>query len=162
MTLTHPSSFEELLKVPRHEEIMEIATTALHSAIGKMVDAELIGDEYDENDFSVPSIEDHPQNKHRDGVIFLVRLLVKLLTQVAKTDSQTARRYVDEWQTIPGRVGRRLSLHALRDEALFTASEALTYVMSLPQVDFWVIRRELALLLRDRAGACRKSTYPKG
>lgn len=142
---------EALLKIPRHEELLGITTTALRSAIGKMVDAELIGDEYDENDFSVPSIEDHLQNKHRDGVIFLVRLLVKLLPLAAKTDSKVARRYVEEWKTIPGRIGKRLSLHVLRSKELFTTSEALTYVMSLSQVDFWIIRRELALLLRDHA-----------
>ena len=143
---------EILLEISRHEELMEIATAALHSIIGKMVDAELIGDDYDENDFSVPSIEKHPQNNHRDGVRFLVRLLVELLPLEAKVNSIAARRYVIEWKTIPGRIGKRLSLHAFRDEKLFTATEALTYVMSLSEVDFWVIRRELALVLRDRAG----------
>lgn len=152
---------EELLKFSRHEELIEIATTALKSVIGKMVDAELIVDDYDSSDFAVPSIEEHPQNKHHDGVIILVRLLVKLLPLVSKTDFQAARRNVEEWKTIPGRIGKRLSLHALRDEALFTASEALTYAMSLPQVDFWVIRRELALLLRDRAGAAEKALVQK-
>lgn len=159
----HDSSelIEFLLRVPCHEDLMQIATTALHSAIGNMVDAELIGDEYDENDFSVPSIEDHPQNEHRDGVRFLVRLLVKLLPLVAKTDSQAARRYVEEWKTIPGRIGKRMSLHALRDEVLFTANEALTYVMDLSQVNFWVIRRELALVLRDRSSAADEELVRK-
>ncbi len=143
---------EALLKIPCHEELVGIATTALRSAIGYMVDAELIGDAYDENDFSVPSIEKHPQNNHRDGVRFLVRLLVGLLPLVAKTDPEVVRRYVEEWKNIPGRIGKRLSLHAFRDEALFTANEALNYVLSLSEVDFWIIRRELALVLRDRAG----------
>ena len=152
---------EALLKVPCHEELVGIATTALRSAIGYMVDAELIGDDYDENDFSVPSIEKHPQNNHRDGVRFLVRLLVELLPLEAKVNSIAARRYVDEWKTIPGRIGKRLSLHAFRDEKLFTATEALTYVMSLSEVDFWVIRRELALVLRDRAGTADEALVRK-
>ena len=56
------------------------------------------------------------------------------------------------WKNLPGRIGLRLCLHAMRDAELFDADEAMSTLCSASNIDFWTIRREIALLLRDRAG----------
>ena len=145
---------EVLLGMPNHAgRILDLATAELQSALELEVELDRIGEDYDENDFTVRSIERHRQNHHRQGVNFLVRVLAESLSQAATLDRDHARRVVTGWINLPGRIGLRLCLHAMRDVELFDADEAMNMLLSVPSNDSWAIRREIALLLKDRAGA---------
>lgn len=141
-----------LLKQAQPLVLIGLATAALRDAIGIGVDAGIVTDDFDELDAGVPSIEPHGQNKHRDGVIFLTELLARLLPLVAATEATVARRRAEEWRAMPGRVGLRLWMHALRDPSVYAATDAMAGLVGLSLDDFWGTHRELALVLRERAG----------
>lgn len=130
--------------------ILELGSEALHSSLQQLVDIEMIVDDYDMSDYSVPSVEDHVQNKHHNGVIFLVRAIVNAFPKVVVADRDRARAQAFYWGKWPGRMGVRMLLHVARDAAAFTSDEALQLLLDLSETDFWIIRREFALLLRDR------------
>ena len=132
---------------------LDLATAQLRSALYLEADLELITKEHDHNDFDVPSIEPHAQNRHRDSVNHLVRVLVKLLPAAAVMDRDRTRGLVLDWKSLPGRIGLRLCLHAMRDTELFEADEALETLLSASEVYFCRNNREVPLLLKDRAGA---------
>jgi len=98
----------------------------------------------------VPSIEEHGQNEHHNGVLFLVRTIVNAFQKVVAADCDRARALAVEWRAWLGRLGPRLSLRAMRDAAAFAADETLDFMLELEETDFWVIRREFALVVRDR------------
>mgnify|MGYP000456786685 CR=1 FL=1 len=131
--------------------ILELGSAVLRTALQQLVDLGRIDDEHDTNDFMVPSIEDHAQNEHRNGVVFLVRAIANAFPKAMAKDRESARAQYAQWATWPGRVGARLSLHVVRDVADFTADEALQVLLDLNDASFWMIRREIALVLRDRA-----------
>ena len=135
----------------RARQILDLATAELKSALELEAELELIGEEQDDNDFAVPSIEQHAQNEYREGVIFLVRVLAESLTQATALDRDYTKGVVSGWKNLPGRIGLRLCLHAMRDAELFGADEAISTLLSASSIDFWTIRREIALLLKDRA-----------
>ena len=132
---------------------LDLATAQLRSALYLEADLELITKEHDHNDFDVPSIEPHAQNRHSEGVHHLVRVLVKLLPAAAVMDRDRTRGLVLDWKSLPGRIGLRLCLHAMRDTELFEADEAMGALLSASEVDFCRNNREVPLLLKDRAGA---------
>ena len=136
----------------RARQILGLATAELRSAVELEAELELIGEDHDINDFDVPSIEKHAQNEHHEGVIFLVRVLSDSLPQAAALDRNYTRGVVRGWTNLPGRIGLRLCLHAMRDAELFHADDAISTLLSASHSDFWMIRREIALLLKDRAG----------
>ena len=136
----------------RARQILGLATAELRSAVELEADLELIGEDHDINDFDVPSIEKHAQNEHHEGVIFLVRVLSDSLPQAAALDRNYTRGVVRGWTNLPGRIGLRLCLHAMRDAMLFDADEAMSILLSASHSDFLMIHREIALLLKDRAG----------
>ncbi len=149
---------EALLGMPnRAGRILDLATAQLQSTLELEADLEQIGGGYDVNDFTVPSIERHDQNQLIEGVNFLVRVLADSLCQAAALDRDHARRVVVGWKKLPGRIGLRLCLHAMRDADLFDANEAMNTLLSVSDNDFWAIRREIALLLKDRAGAASRT-----
>ena len=133
--------------------VIELATQELQSALELEVDLEMISDEYDRNDFTVPSIEKHAQNQHGDGVNYLVRVIVESLSQVPESNFDDVRRIVACWQRLPGRIGIRLGLHAMRNPGFFDADDAMSALLAVSERDFWTIRREIALLLKNRASA---------
>lgn len=138
--------------MPDHAgRILELATSELRSALALEVELEQVGEEHDFNDSSVPSIESHDQNKYREGVNFLVRALVTCIQHAANSDRDRTKGLVAGWRQLPGRIGLRLCLHAMRDSKLFHADEGMLMLLSASDVDFWSVRRELALLLKDRA-----------
>ena len=137
---------------PRARQILDLATAELKSALELEAELELIGEEQDDNDFAVPSIEQHAQNEYHEGVIFLVRVLAGSLTQATALDRDYTKGVVSGWKNMPGRIGLRLCLHAMRDAELFHSDEAMSTLLSTSNIDFWTIRREIALLLKDRAG----------
>lgn len=132
--------------------ILELATSALHSAVECAIDLDLIYEDVDTSDYSVPSVDEHPQNEHHDGVLFLVRAIATSFTQVSAHDPSAARRIALQWRGLAGRIGVRLTLFAMRSETVFEGSEAMHFLLEMGEVDFWGIRREIALLLADRAG----------
>ena len=136
----------------RTGRLLDLATFQLQSSLECEADLGRIGDDFDFNDFNVPSIEEHAQNRHRDGVNLLVQLLVELLPVAVAQDRCRTRRLVARWPSMmPGRTGLRLCLHAMRSAAIFDADEAMRALLSTSEVDFWSIDREGPLLLRDRA-----------
>ena len=157
MEISDPYGAEELIcalcAMPeRAARILDLATAQLQSTLEHESELELIEDEYDCNDSTVPSIEQHAQNKHHHGVNFLVRVLVGFLSHTSTLDRDRTRSLVTGWKSLPGRTGLRLCLHAMRNDELFDADEAMSALFSASDVDFWRIRREIALLLKDRAG----------
>ena len=134
----------------RAPDILDIATEALARTIGDAVDFEMIGPGYDTSDYSVPSIEDHDQNEHHDGQPHLVRALVNAHSRTAATDANHAREVQTRWWRMPGRLGKRLTLHALRDHRTASGSEAFEALLALGDDDVWSIRREIACLLDTR------------
>lgn len=133
--------------------ILELATQELQSALELEVELEMITDEHDINDFTVPSIEKHAQNRHREDVNYLVRVIVETLSKAAESNREHVRRVVAGWQRLPGRIGLRLRLHAMRNSDIFDADEAMEALLSVSERDFWMIRREVPLLMQDRAAA---------
>ena len=157
MAIADRSAASELIDLLRNLpdralRILELATQELQSTLELEVDLEMITDEYDRNDSAVPSIENHAQNEYLDGVNFLVRVIVGCLSQVPAANRDDARRVVAGWHRLPGRIGIRLRLHAMRNPDFFDADDAISNLLSVSDRDFWAIRREVALLLRDRAG----------
>lgn len=146
-----PELFEALPRFNRPLRLMEIATASLANTLQIAVDAEMIAEDFDSIEAHLPSIEPSRQNDHRDGPVFLVKLLATTLPDAIQQDGPAARAVVDRWRRWPGRLGVRLYLHALRDRALFSTEEVFSGVAELTDYDFWSVRRELALLLRDRA-----------
>ena len=158
MAIFDPHGAEQLIKtlcaMPNYAgRVLDLGTAELQSVLQLEADLELIGEDYDANDFTVASIERHGQNDDREGVNFLVRLVVDSLSQAATLDRDHARKVATDWKRLPGRVGLRLCLHAMRDATLFNADEAMRTLLSVSDDDFWRIRREVAVLLKDRAGA---------
>lgn len=132
--------------------LTRLATAALNDTIALAVDACMIREDFDHLDFHIPAIEPHRQNDHRDGAIFLTQLLARLLPAVTDADAEMARRHAEEWRAMPGRVGLRLWMHALRSSSLYDSTTAIKGLLSLSLDNFWMTHRELALVVRDRAG----------
>ncbi|WP_340267855.1 SIR2 family protein [Sphingobium mellinum] len=131
--------------------ILRTASTALLAAVEQAVDLDLVHGDIDDSDFAVPSVEEHPQNEFHGGVLPLVRVIVAAFTKVAAEDREAARHIAALWSAIPGRIGTRLMLHAMRDKGAFEADEAMGFLNGLEETRFWNIRREIAMLLVDRA-----------
>lgn len=145
-----------LLNAPEPLIVLELTTASLRDSIGVGLDAGIVCAEFDRLDSGIPSIEPHDQNKYRDGVIFLTQLLARVITLVAATDPPAARRNVEQWRAMPGRIGLRLWMHAIRDPQLYSSDEAITEITGLPLDDFWRVHRELAFVIKDRAGDANK------
>jgi hypothetical protein len=133
--------------------ILELVSEAMRSSLQQAVDLEMILDGYDRIDSSVPSIEEHGQNEHRDGMIFLVRAVVNAFTKAVFADRIRARAQTAQWGYWPGRLGVRLLLHVSRDTEAFSADEALKVLIDIDDNIFWSTPRETALALRERAAA---------
>ncbi|WP_435608068.1 SIR2 family protein [Pseudomonas knackmussii] len=139
-----------LVEVQQPGAIMEIATAKLQEVIRLMIDLEAIDDDFDIGDYAVPSVEPHEQNEFHDGPVLLVQLLARLLPELALLDREASRSLAETWRRLPGVLGVRLWMHALRNPDLFTPDEAIARIEALPLQVFWHVRRELALVLRER------------
>ena len=148
---------DALTALPDHApRILDLVTHQLGAAIALAVDLGMIEDDYDTSDFSVPSIEEHEQNEHHDGILFLIRAAVNAFPKVAAADRDRARSAARIWRGLPGRAGVRLFLHVLLDKDSFDADEAIQALLDLSVSDFWIIRREIALLIAERAGEAKE------
>jgi hypothetical protein len=135
----------------RAPRVLELATDALRGTVAQAIDLEMIVDDYDMTDYEVPSVEDHLQNEHHDGLLFLVRALVSAFEKVIGPEREMARHATLQWLALRSRIGVRLALHAMRNAAAFSADEAFDTILGLNDTNFWIVKREVALLLRDRA-----------
>ena len=147
MTISRQASAQEIVETlcempNRAGRIVELATAELRSVLELEVELELIGEEHDPNDYTVPSIESHAQNRYREGVNVLVRVIVESLSHATASSREETRRLVAGWKNLPGRTGLRLCLHAMRDLQLFESDEAMSMLLSTSAVDFWAVRRE--------------------
>ena len=136
----------------RARRILNLATAELQSSLELESELDRIVEDHDQNDYSIPSIEPHVQNKNHQGVIYLIQVIVDLLPRAAAVDRYLTRCLVFGWKSLPGRTGIRLCFHAMRHSELFDADEGMEALLSSSEVDFWRIEREVALLLRDRSG----------
>ena len=156
LTLSDQGGASELVAaltaVPQPLVLLEIASARLRATVGLSLDIGTIEGDYDSNDSAVPSVEPHAQNEDHDGPIFLVELLAQLLAPAAAENRNAVRAQALAWKAMPGVLGTRLWLHALRQNELFDADEALVGLAELSLDIFWTVRRELALVLRDCAG----------
>lgn len=144
---------DSLCKMHDHTlRILELATWELRSILELEKDLGQIHDEIDHNDWTVPSVESHPQNELHGGKVFLVQLLSECLPRAHTLDREGMKSIVECWKHFPGRIGLRLYLHAMRDSMLFSANDAISTLLSVSEHDFWRMRRESALLIRDRSG----------
>ncbi|WP_054998783.1 hypothetical protein [Pseudomonas cannabina] len=130
--------------------IMKLATSKLQDLVASTVDCGALETDYDINDASVPSVEPHAQNEHHDGPMLLVKLIASLLPKIAATDPDAARHFVDEWRRVPGMLAVRLWLHGHRNAAIYTADEAIRGLNALSLTQFWQVKRELLLVMRER------------
>lgn len=141
----------DALVLTKHvSRICEVAGAALKATFAAASDAEMIEDQWDYLDYSLPSVEPHDQNEHHDGVIHLVNLLVRLLPSLAAEDRGAAIDMATGWRGLPGRLGTRMWLHALRNRELFDLDAVLQALDSLLLEDFWAHRREPILVLQER------------
>ncbi len=135
----------------RAPRILDLSTEALASLLASAVELGLIDGENDATDYDVPSIEHHEQNEHHDGVIFLVRAIINAFNRTVTLQPESGRRLVYRWLDMPGRLGVRMTLHALRNKDVFSADDAMDVLLGLGDADFCAIHREVPLVLRDRA-----------
>ncbi|TDV42893.1 SIR2-like protein [Pseudomonas helmanticensis] len=152
---------EALLELKAPCKILEIASGKLSKFIATSADLDEIDESYDRNDYAVPSVEPHKQNEHYDGPIFLVQLIAGLISASSEENSFKTLSIVNAWRSMPGILGARLWMHALRDKNLFTDEEAINGVSETSLEIFWSIRRELPLVLRDRAMGATSHTLEK-
>ncbi|RBO90442.1 SIR2 family protein [Pseudochrobactrum asaccharolyticum] len=145
-------TIETLIEREEHMlRVLELCTESLRSTLYQAVEIELILQDYDLTDYTVPSIERHKQNEHHNGMLFLLSMIVQGLPKAIAMDQNRTKDLISQWRSLPGRLGKRLMLHAARNTQTCSANEALQLLLDLNETDFWTIRREFALLLRDRA-----------
>lgn len=137
--------------IPGYEKrLAQLCTQALQDAAASACDVGLITPDWDSLDCDVPAVEDHEQNNFHGGVVHLCVLLTDLLHRLAVEDPEYSRRIANSWRDMPGLVGQRLWVHALRNPELFSCDDAAEHVLALPSSVFWHVRRELVLTLEER------------
>ena len=134
------------------KRLAQLCTDALLNVGFSAIDVDLITQDWDAMDRSVPSVESHDQNQYHDGVVHLCVLLTDLLPQLVEEDIEYARALAISWRSLPGTLGHRMWVHAQRDTALFNSNQAAENILALPREAFWSIRRELVLVLKERIG----------
>lgn len=130
--------------------VLNIATEKFHESIRLAVDIGAIEDDYDRTNHDVPSVEFHAQNDCHEGLVLLAQLLTSVLPKAVKRNRNVALSTASTWKTAPGLVGSRLWLNAQRNAELFTADEALAYLLDTSDAVFWNTDREVPLLIKER------------
>jgi hypothetical protein len=142
---------DALLETPDPILVMSATSAKLLEILQTSSDLDSISEDFDRNDFGVPSIEPHAQNEHHDGVLFLVQTLSRVLDAAIYFDLEGAKKICATWYEFPGYLGKRLWLHSLRNDKLNSDDDALSGLQELPIHAFWHIRREIALVLQERS-----------
>lgn len=90
------------------------------------------------------------QRGREDDAYF--RWFLSLMARMSEEHPAVLKAHVESWNHEDPFYFRKLKLFALNDSRLFSADEAVRYVLDLDQVDFWApkVRRELLFLIEDR------------
>lgn len=166
MAISDPYGAKKLVNAlkkirPNNLQILQLALSELQSVLELEVELNKINQEGDCNDWDVASIEEHPQNEHREGANFLVQVISNCISQIADSDIDRARKIITNMKILPGRIGLRIFLHAVRDEKLFDTDEAMSALLSMSEKAFWTIRKEVALVIKERAKTAPLETKNK-
>ncbi|MBB3122459.1 SIR2 family protein [Pseudoduganella violacea] len=133
------------------ERIVSLGTVALRSVLEEAREMELIYENWDSLDIGVPSVDDHRQNEFHYGVVGLVVLLSTMLPEVGNRNAAEAKLYAETWRKLPGRVGARLWLSALRNTTIYPTDACESAIRALSSDEFWEMKREVVLLLASRS-----------
>nr|WP_309504507.1 SIR2 family protein [uncultured Roseovarius sp.] len=152
---------DALVDLTQPSMLISLATQNLSAIIQQGIDVEDIDSDYDNMSASVPSIEPHGQNEHREGPIFLIELIARLLPKAVDDDRDQVRNLAESWKQLPGKLGQRLWLHALREPKLFSPDEAMAGLAALSLDAFWSVRREIPLVLLECSGDANPDAIAK-
>jgi hypothetical protein len=152
---------DALVDLTQPSMMISLATKNLSAIIQQGIDVEDIDGDHDSMSASVPSIEPHGQNEHREGPIFLIELIARLLPKAVDDDRDQIRNLAESWKQLPGKLGQRLWLHALREPKLFSPDEAMAGLAALSLDAFWTVRREIPLVLLECSGDANPETVAK-
>jgi hypothetical protein len=122
---------DALVDLTQPSMTISLATQSLSAVIQQGIDVQDIDGDYDSMSASVPSIEPHGQNEHCEGPIFLIELIARLLPKAVDDDRDRVRNLAESWKQLPGKLGQRLWLHALREPKLFSPDEAMAGLAAL-------------------------------
>nr|WP_239007479.1 SIR2 family protein [Burkholderia diffusa] len=145
----------------RDRRLARLCTEALITVGTASQEIGLVTEDWDSLDYGVPSVEDHDQNEYHDGAVHLCVVLTGLFSRLALVDREYARALARAWTEIPGVLGQRLWVHALRDARLFSDDEAAEGVLEVPRIAFWSMRRELVLTMQARLRGVSRSLVEK-
>ncbi|MBU6527983.1 SIR2 family protein [Methylocystis sp. MJC1] len=142
--------------------LFRVLERALTEALEEAHDLGLL-DGWDCASGDVPSIGDHPQNKHRRGFYPIIRVLADLWGRIASRDPETARTLISSWWSSPYLLERRFYLSALCSDSVFSCEEVWSGLDRLSPEDFWLggaqveIMRLVTLRWREFAPAQRQA-----
>lgn len=100
---------------------------------------------YDRSDHDVPSIAEHPQNRHRSGFFPIVRVIARLWENLATREPEAAREIAIRWSRSRFTLLQRLAIHAHNDE-LFEADALGQLILGLDDRQFWVTGAQVEIM----------------
>ncbi|ANL49431.1 SIR2 family protein (plasmid) [Rhizobium phaseoli] len=130
--------------------LLERGSQRLSCQLRTARDAELIGQGRDVTDFGVPSVVNHQQNQHRRGFVPLTVLITSALPMAAQGNLEGTKRVVEGWRAEPFNLTTRLWMHALTQQGLFTADEAIDSLATSSEAGFWSFALEFVAIVRAR------------
>ncbi|NTX49108.1 SIR2 family protein [Burkholderia cepacia] len=166
LSLDDPSDMDRVVSAVlqvkgREHRLAELCNGALSDVIAAAVELDIVNSEWDALDGNVPAVEAHDQNQYHDGCVHLCVVLSALIARLTPVDPEYARSLAQSWKRMPGLLGLRMWVNALRLTPLFTADEAASGILELPEKAFWYINRELVLAMRERLGEAQEGAVAK-
>jgi hypothetical protein len=163
LSLDDPSDIDSVVRAilqvqGRDHRLAVLCNQALFDVSVTAYELDIVNPEWDALDGNVAAVEDHEQNRYHDGCVHLCVVLSALIARLAPVDPEYVRTLARSWQRIPGILGLRMWTNALRLSPVFTADEAATAILELPERGFWYIKRELVLAMRERLVDARPAT----
>lgn len=163
LSLGDPSAMDGIVSAilqveGRDYRLAQLCNIALLDVGAAAAELGIVDSEWDALDRDVPAVEAHDQNQFHDGCVHLCVVLSTLIARLAPVEPEYARALAQSWKQIPGLLGLRMWVNALRLTSLFTADEVAIGILELPQRAFWYINRELVLAMRERLGEAQKAT----
>ncbi len=148
-------AFDELLEqVPAASpdlwSLLRLADAGLTGALVLARDANMVRPDYDASTFDIPSIADHPQNKHHSSFLPIVRLCAELWRRLLPLAPAKARATADAWRHGGSAITTRLWLYTLHQDDGVSSDAIVDGLLTLAAKEFWAHRKEVAELLRDR------------
>ena len=149
-------SLQDFLKVlpagsPYLCPLLQLASGALVDSLQLACDAEFTDARSDRVSQSVPSITEHPQNKHRSGFLALTRLCAELWCRLLQLDQGKAQAIADGWKPAGFALTTRLWLFSRHEDRSISNDTIVDELVQLPVEDLWAHRKEVMELVRDRS-----------